>query len=125
MVRADVMPPWLDAACESFDHPHASFRRGLTGDTKRTAPGLVHRHAFRREFVPTENAVDQLSGVGVFFEAGGTARLMIEKYHFRALEDRFRVTKRPALRGDRPAVHSEPKTIRPAGRFRRAIVEIP
>src|ERR1700726_3031825 len=90
MICADVMPPGLDPASESFDHPHTSFGRRLAGDAERTAPGLIHSHTFRSELVPTENAVNQLAGVGVLFEARWPTGLMIEKDHFSALKDRFR-----------------------------------
>src|SRR5258708_5029587 len=119
------MPPRLDAAREPFDHPHAGFCRRLAGNTKGAASGLVHRHAFGSELAPTENAVDQFPGVGVFFEARDAARLMVEKDHFSALQDRFGIAEGTALRRDGAAVHAEPEAVGTSGGFGGAIVEIP
>src|ERR1051326_2464903 len=54
LISAEVMPPRLDAASEAVEHPKTSFGRGLGRKAESRPAGLIHGHAFRDEFIPTE-----------------------------------------------------------------------
>jgi len=45
MIGSDVVPPGLNAASDSSDHPHPGFARGLAGDAEIDGTGLIHGHA--------------------------------------------------------------------------------
>ena len=92
------MPPGLDASGETLEHPHPRLGLGLGGDAKRGAARLIHRHAFRNQLVPPEQAMDALAGVGVLPEAGVVgAGLVIEQNDLGALADRLQVAERLGL----------------------------
>src|SRR5882757_1506840 len=85
LIRAEVMPPRLDAAGETVEHPEAHFRPGFAGEAEVRLAGLIYGHAFGDELVPTQEAVDEFAGEAVVLEAAGVgARLMVEHDDFGA-----------------------------------------
>ena len=108
------------------DHPHARFGGGLARHAEGRAARLVHRHALRREFVPSQQRVDALAGVAVLLEPRRVvAPLMVEHDDMRAAADLFEVAEGIRLRGYGAAVHARPDAIRPARGLRGAVVELP
>src|SRR5262245_46302058 len=75
--RSHMMPPWLEATGDSIQHPKACLRFGLAGFAKGGAAGLIHRHAFGDEVLPTQEAVDQLAALAVLLEPGFATGLVV------------------------------------------------
>ena len=65
VIGGDVVPPGLDAAGETGEHPHLGFGGGFGGEAELGAAELVHGHAFGDEFVPAEEAVHEFSVEGI------------------------------------------------------------
>src|ERR1039458_1604998 len=126
LIRADVVPPRLNAASETFQHPEPRFRFRFAGQPELGPARLIHGHAFGNEFVPAEQAVDQLARLAVVLESRGVIpRLLVEHHNLRPLADRLVIAKLLSLGGNRAAVHSEPEAMRPAGFARGAIEQVP
>src|ERR1039458_1343181 len=126
LIRADVVPPRLNAASETFQHPEPRFRFRFAGQPELGPARLIHGHAFGNEFVPAEQAVDQLARLAVVLESRGVIpRLLVEHHNLRPLADRLVIAKLLGLGGNRAAVHSEPEAMRPAGFARGAIEQVP
>src|SRR6267154_363777 len=115
LICSYVMPPRLDAASEAIEHPQARFRFRFAGKTKSGIARLIHRHAFRDEFVPAQQPMNEFSGFAIVLKSAGvTARLMVQHDDFRALANRLIITEALALADDRPAVHANPDAIQAA-----------
>ena len=126
MVRAYVVPPRLNAAGHSSDHPHARFRGGLTGHPVRGAAVLIHRHALRGQFVPAHERVDAFAGVAVLLETGGVvAPLVVQHHDVSAAANSLQVPEGVGLRGHGAAVHAGPDTVGAARSLRSPIVQVP
>ena len=102
MIRADVMPPGLDASREALDHPHARFGGRLAGHAEGSAalPGTwpwISGASLSQPSTPCTS----LPVSAFCWKPPVAARLVIEKHHRGALENRLAVAKRPALRRDR------------------------
>ena len=81
MVRADVVPPRLDAAGDAGDHPHPRLGRGLARDAVVARPDWYIAMLLRRQLVPAEQPVDALAGVAVLLEAGVVVAPLVIEHH--------------------------------------------
>src|SRR5215472_15168105 len=99
MVRADHVPPRAQAPANALDHPHSGFWLGLRRHT-----GLIQRHTFDGDFVPTKQPMNELAYVAVLLKAlkgvGSVALLMIEQKELRAPGDFPEVAEHETLVGD-------------------------
>ena len=68
-----MMPPRLQSARDAVEHPHPGLRFGLAGEAERGVARLIHRHAFRDELVPAEQAVNEFAGLAIALKAARLA----------------------------------------------------
>ncbi len=99
VIRADVMPPRLNAASQPGDHPHARLGRRLTRQPVVARARLIQRHALRRQLFPAHEPVYALARIAVLLEPGlVVAALMIEHQDVGASGDLAEVAERSRLR---------------------------
>src|SRR5262249_32761612 len=92
----------------------------------RRAPILVHGHAFRREFLPSDERMDALARVTILLESGRVVPpLMVQHHDVGAFANLLQISEGRRLRADGSAVHSGPDAIRSARGLRHPVVEFP
>ena len=88
MVRADVVPPRLDAAGDAGDHPHPRFGGRLARDAEVAGPDWYIAMLSGASLSQPSSAVHALAGVAVLLEAGVVvAPLVVEHHDVGALAD--------------------------------------
>ena len=126
VVCGDIVPPRLDPASHTGDHPHTSLWRGFTRNPVVTGTRLVHRHTFRSQLVPAKHAVNSLAGVTVLLKPGIViTTLMIEHENAGPLRDRTKIAERSGQRRNRTTHHAGPDAVGSSGGTRRSIVQFP
>ena len=131
LVASHVVPPRLDSAGDTFDHPHADFR-DRTGRPARP----VGCHAFRTELIPTAQPVNPFAGITVFLESSVLPRsqrskpvigppLLIEHDDVGAPAKLFHVPEAGGGLNEIAAQHAAPDAVGSTCGFGRAGKQIP
>ena len=131
--RANMMPPRLDATSQPRHHPQARLRLRLARQPERRAAAvLVHGHAFGDQLIPTQQVVQQMTGLAVGLKAARRRhrcahrpRLRVEQQHFGALRDAAQIAETGPLPNRVAAHHADPQAVGPAGLTHGAVVNLP
>src|SRR5450759_3582790 len=65
----NIMPPWLDTSCHSFDHPHTGFLSRFACHTDCWPSCLIHCHTFRNKLVPPQQTMNEFPCICVLLKA--------------------------------------------------------
>ena len=121
-----MMPPRLYPAGETLERPRPYLRLGLAAHPEGRLARAVEGGALGDEFVPSEQAVDHLSGVGVALEVARVAPPLVVKHEdLGSLADGLVVAETGTLHLDLACVHADPEAVRSPRPFRHAVIEVP
>src|SRR5882724_6573246 len=121
-----MMPPGLDAARKTLEHPETCLGFGFARKAKRRSRRLIKRHAFWHYFIPAKQPVNEFTDLAVALETAIVdPTLVVQHDHLRPTADFAKVTEELGLPGHAATVHTDPQAVGPADRAGRAIVDLP